>query len=133
MKLFTKLLVMLVLLSSCSIQKLKKKGVYKELTPEEYYSIASDTTNSIIDLRTLKEFEKGHIERAKNVSFFGGHFKNKVKDLQIDTTKTILIYCQTQHRSLFVSNKLYKMGYKNIIDLDKGFKAWKKQGLPFKY
>lgn len=124
------LFLFLIILSSCSIQKLKKKGVYKELTPTEYFAHILDTSNVIIDVRTFKEYKKSHIEGAVNVSFFGGKFKKKVKSLKIDSLKTILIYCQTQHRSLFVSNKLNKMGYSKIIDLDKGFKQWKKEGLP---
>ena len=101
-----------------------------ELTPKEYNAYVVDTTNVIIDVRTNKEFNKLHIERAINISYFGGNFKKEVKELKIDTTKTILIYCQTQHRSLFVSNKLYKMGYSKIIDLDKGMKQWQKQNMP---
>ena len=96
----------------------------------DYDTYSLDTSNIIIDERTSKEYKKSHIGRAINVSYFGGKFKNKVKKLNIDTFKTILLYYQIQHRSLFVSNKLYKLGYSSIIDLDKEFNQWKKQEFP---
>ncbi len=130
MKIVYVFLFLIILMSSCSIQKLIKNDVYRELAPIEYNAYVVDTSNVIIDVRTSKEYDKTHIERAINLSYFGGKFKKKVKELKIDTTKTIMIYCQTQHRSLFVSNKLYKMGYSKIIDLDKGMKQWQKQNMP---
>ena len=101
------LFVILILFSSCYLQKHKNKRVYKELLSLDYDTYNLDTSNVIIDERTFNEYEKSHIERAINVSYFGGKFKNKVKKLN-DTFKTILLYYQIQHRSLLGSNKLYK-------------------------
>ena len=126
-----KYILIFVLISSCSIQKLKKNGVYKELPPEDYYEYVLDTSNVIIDVRTPKEYSRSHINRAINVSYFGGHFKENIQELDLDTTKTILIYCETQHRSLMVANKIYKSGFNTIIDLDRGMRIWRKNEMPF--
>lgn len=126
-----KYILIFVLISSCSIQKLKKYGVYKELPPKDYNGYVLDTSNVIIDVRTPKEYNKSHIKGAINVSYFGGHFKENFTELDLDTTKTILIYCETQHRSLMVANKIYKSGFNTIIDLDKGMRIWRKKELTF--
>ena len=116
---------------SCSIHKLSKKGVYKEVSSKEYLLYVNDSTVNIIDVRTAAEYQKSHIKGALNVSYFGGHFKKSLVELDLDTNRTTLIYCETQHRSLFVAKKLYKAGFKSIIDLDKGMVKWRKKGLPF--
>ncbi len=120
----------LLILASCSIHKLTKENVYKELPAKEFQVLASDTNNIIIDVRTLSEYQKSHIKGAINISYFGGHFSKQLKAMQLDTSKTVLIYCETQHRSLFVAKKLYKAGFHRIIDLDKGMGYWRKNNFP---
>mgnify|MGYP003687755739 CR=1 FL=1 len=122
--------LIVLLTSSCGIRSLTKKGNYQELAPEAYLEYVQDSSVNIIDVRTNTEFEKSHIEGALNVNYFGGHFKRDLNQLNIDSTKTTLIYCETQHRSLFVAKKLKKVGFLKVIDLDKGMMNWRKQGFP---
>ena len=124
------LAIVSTLISSCSIHKLKRTGAYKELSSEEYYVYVKDSSVNIIDVRSTKEYKDYYIRGAVNVSYFGGNFKNELQKQNLDTTKTTLIYCQTQHRSLMVANKVYKAGFKNIIDLDKGMRVWYKNNFP---
>ena len=120
-----------VLLAGCSIGRLTKMGVYSELPPTEYLSYVNDSSVNIIDVRTVSEYEKTHISGAVNVNYFGGHFMDDLATLDLDTNKVTLIYCETQHRSLFVAKKVYAMGFRSIIDLDKGMIRWRKKGFPF--
>ena len=124
-------LIVLVLLSGCSINKLTKIGVYKELSAEEYYVYVKDSLVNIIDVRSANEYQKSHIEGAINASYFGGNFKEVFTKLNLDTSKTTLIYCETQHRSLMVANKIHKAGFNAIIDLDKGMRVWRKNNFPY--
>ena len=119
------------LLSNCGIRKLEKLGVYTEVNPPEYHSYIQDSSANIVDVRTTKEYDKSHIHGALNVSYLGGHFTDKIIRLELDKDKTILIYCETQHRSLFVVKKLYRLGFKKIIDLNKGMMYWRKLGFPY--
>ena len=106
-------------------------GVYSELPPAEYLTFVNDTLVNIIDVRTNSGYEKTHISGAVNVSYFGGHFIEDLAALNLDTNKITLIYCETQHRSLFVAKKVYNLGFHSIIDLDKGMMHWRKKGFPF--
>lgn len=117
--------------SSCSIGRLTKKGVYSEVSGSEYFDYIEDSSVQIIDVRTQGEYDKSHIEGAVNFSYLGGSFKKDVRDSGLDPNKTTLIYCETQHRSLFAAKKLYRLGFKTIVDLDKGMMRWRKDGLPY--
>ena len=116
---------------SCSIKKLEKKGVYKEVDASEYNRYVQDSSVQIIDVRTQKEYEKSHIEGAENASYLSGNFEDIIDSLSLDPSKTTLIYCETQHRSLFAAKKLYHKGFNNVIDLDKGMIHWRKTDMPY--
>lgn len=123
--------ILIMFLSACSIRHLSKIGAYKELTPETYIYYVNDSLVNIIDVRTASEYEKSHIKGALNVNYFAGNFKDDLKRLMLDKSRTTLIYCETQHRSLLVAKKMYVMGFHSIIDLDKGMMHWRKAGFPY--
>ncbi len=128
----TSLIILLsILFGSCGIHSLTKQGSYIELSPEKYLVYVQDSSVNIIDVRTKKEYEKSHIQGAVNVNYFGGHFKRDLIGLNLDSTKTTLIYCETQHRSLFVAKKLKQAGFITVVDLDKGMMNWRKQNFPY--
>lgn len=117
--------------TSCSIGRLTKKGVYSEVSGNEYLKYVQDSSVQIIDVRTQGEYDKSHIEGAVNFSYLGGSFKKDVRNSGLDPDKTTLIYCETQHRSLFAAKKLYRLGFKTVVDLDKGMMRWRKHGFPY--
>lgn len=123
--------IIAICLFSCSIGKLTTKGVYKEVSATEFYNYVKDSTINIIDLRTEKEYQKSHIKGAINISYFGGEFKKDINSTSLNKELPTLIYCETQHRSLWAANKIYKAGFKNVIDLDKGMSNWRKNGFPY--
>lgn len=76
----------------------------------------------LIDVRTPSEFNLGHIEGAKNIDFFSNEFKTKF-DL-LDKENPVYIYCKSGNRSRQTANKLIKMGFKQIYDLEGGYLKW---------
>lgn len=124
------MLIIFSLFSCATNHHLTRIGIYQQVDPTEYSKYLRQDVN-IIDVRTKSEFRKTHIEGAINASYLSGHFSEIVTSNQLDKTKPILIYCETQHRSPLAANKLYKMGFNNIIDLDKGMIKWRKRGFPF--
>jgi len=127
------ILITTLLFLSCGINKLEKKGVYVEMPASEYQQYVEDSTVNIIDVRTEKEYQESHIEGAANASYFSGNFKDIIDTLNLDTSRTTLIYCETQHRSLFAAKILYKKGFDKIIDLDRGMRVWRKENYPTMY
>lgn len=83
---------------------------------------------SVLDVRTPAEYAAGHIEGSKNINFLGPDFEKEISGL--DKDKDILVYCRTGGRSRAAALALRKAGFKKILDLEGGIKAWEASGLP---
>lgn len=96
------------------------------LEPVAFKNFLVENDVLLVDLRTPKEFNSGHIENAINVNFLSSEFE---KDIQkLDTTKTIVIYCRSGNRSRKSVSKLVEAGFDEIYDLKGGVLNWKKNG-----
>lgn len=123
------LLIIPFLLLSCNSWKHGKNFSYEEVSCTDFESkIKSATDYILVDVRTPKEYRNGHMSNAINVSYFHSWFNDSIKKL--DRSKTIYMYCQTQHRSPLASRKMKKMGFKKIIDLKGGFMKWENNQMP---
>lgn len=83
---------------------------------------------TILDVRTPGEFAGGHIAGATNLDFLAGGFVDKVA--RLDREKTYLVHCATGKRSTNCLPQLEKLGFKRLVHLDGGFKAWQAAGNP---
>jgi thioredoxin 1 len=86
------------------------------------------TTSVLIDVRTMDEYNVGHIESAKNIDFNGSNFESEIA--KIAKEKTVFVYCLSGGRSSATVSFLEKKGYKNVIELVGGMMAWRSEGLP---
>ena len=76
----------------------------------------------ILDVRTGKEYERGHIPGAVHVPLadVGARIKKVKKE------KELVVYDQAGSRSIWAIKRLMGMGYKNLYNLKGGFDAWKR-------
>ena len=69
----------------------------------------------VIDVRSLDEFESGHIMQAHNIPL------DKVEMMALsvirDRNKVLLLHCSTGMRSNLAKKKLTDMGFKNAYNL----------------
>ena len=65
----------------------------------------------IVDVRTEEEYNESHIKKAINIPY--DEMDDKVN---LDKTKTILVYCKSGKRSSIAYNKLKSLGY-DVKDL----------------
>jgi len=77
---------------------------------------------AILDVRTNKEYEQGHIPGSVHVQL--SEIGDKVKKLKKD--KELVVYCQNGSRGVWAIKRLMGMGYKNLYNLKGGYNAWKK-------
>lgn len=89
---------------------------------EEYKKKIAKKDVQLVDVRTPEEYKEGHIKGAKNIDFFSEDFVEQFEGM--DKNEPIYIYCRSGNRSAKASKKLSEAGFKNIIDLEGGFKAW---------
>ncbi len=91
----------------------------KQLSPKEF---EQKKGMMLLDIRTDKEYEQGHIPGAVHVPL--SDIGEKVKKLKKD--KELVVYCQNGSRSIWAIKRLMGMGYKNLYNLKGGYNAWKR-------
>ncbi len=86
-----------------------------------------DSTIIIFDVRTKPEYKAGHIKNALHSNFLGFKFLQPFKEMK--KAQSVMLYCETGHRSKFAARKIEKLGLK-VFDLEGGFSSWRKRGYP---
>ena len=76
----------------------------------------------LLDVRSNKEYEQGHIPGAVHVPL--SDIGNKVKKLKKD--KELVVYCRNGNQSIWAIKRLMGMGYRNLNNLRGGYNAWKR-------
>lgn len=83
----------------------------------------------LIDLRTTEEIKsKGMIPGAMQIDFLAKDAETQIAGL--DKKKTYLIYCAGGGRSGDCAELMQKSGFKEVVNLEKGFSDWTRNGLP---
>ncbi len=99
------------------------------LQAKEFGELAATTEDALIlDVRTMGEFEGGHIEGAVNIDWTGSEFAKGMED--IDKSTPLFVYCLSGGRSSAAVNYLKENGYKTVHELDGGMMAWRKASMP---
>ena len=91
----------------------------KQLSPKEF---DQKKGMMILDVRTHKDYERGHIPGAIHVPL--SDIGDKIKKLKKD--KDLVVYCENGNRSIWAIKRLMGMGYKNLFNLKGGYLAWKR-------
>ena len=112
----------LFLVFSCQIFESTEINI---ISDAQYIEI-QDTDYILVDVRTLEEYESGHIQDAKHFDFYSESFQKEI--LSLDKSSSIILYCRTQNRSTKTANYLKENGYKEITVIEGGITSWVKNG-----
>ena len=82
----------------------------------------------VVDTREDNEWAKGHIPGAVHLG--KGVIERDVETAVPDKNATLVLYCGGGFRSALAADNLQKMGYKNVISMDGGWRAWTEGGFP---
>lgn len=94
----------------------------KVLNPAEYEQVINKDSIQFIDVRTPEEYAAGAIEGAENVNFLADDFLKNME--KYDRNQPVYIYCRSGNRSAKAAAQLSEIGFKEIVDLKGGYKAW---------
>lgn len=75
---------------------------------------------SIVDVRTEKEWEAGHLEGSINLPL--SQLRKRLAE--VPTTGQVVIHCQGGYRSSIAASLLAEQGHENVLDLVGGYAAW---------
>ena len=82
----------------------------------------------LIDVREDHEWAAGHAAGAIHLS--KGTIERDIEVAVPDPSTKVVLYCGGGYRSALVADALRKMGYRNAISLDGGWRAWNEAGMP---
>ena len=100
----------------------------KQLNSTEFKKLITKKDGILLDVRTIYEFESGHIEQAEQLNYYSFSFKQKL--LLLPKDKPLYLYCRTGYRSNKAAQILLNNGYKNIYNLENGIDEWIKNKYP---
>jgi phage shock protein E len=90
--------------------------------------LKTDTNIVVLDVRTPKEFEAGHIKGATNINFQDKEFADRIAKL--DKSKTYLVHCAAGGRSAKACEQIKTLNLKSVLHMNQGFNKWKEAGEP---
>ncbi|MGB7024252.1 MAG: rhodanese-like domain-containing protein [Candidatus Acidiferrales bacterium] len=82
----------------------------------------------LVDTREDNEWAKGHIPGAVHLG--KGVIERDVETTIPDKNATVVLYCGGGFRSALAADNLQKMGYKNVISMDGGWRGWTESNFP---
>ncbi|MDN3016530.1 rhodanese-like domain-containing protein [Paenibacillus sp. BSR1-1] len=95
-----------------------QKRIVKTVTEEDFRS--GYRKAQLIDVREPNEFEGGHILGARNIPM--SQMRMRMKEIRSDMP--VYLYCQSGMRSARAAQFLHRKGYKDLTQLQGGFKKW---------
>ena len=127
---FLSIIATVVMLTACNSETAStiSQGVSVESAKQ---MLIQNNDVVFLDVRTPKEFAKGHIAGAVNINIHDPSFSQAASTLARD--KTYIVHCAVNPRggrgdkSISILNEL---GFTELLSLDGGLNAWKRAGLP---
>ena len=82
----------------------------------------------VVDTREDREWALGHIAGAVHIG--KGVIERDVEAKIPDKGAEIILYCGGGFRSALAADALQQMGYRRVVSMDGGWRAWKEKGYP---
>ncbi|WP_114783630.1 rhodanese-like domain-containing protein [Botryobacter ruber] len=89
--------------------------------------IDSEKEIVVLDVRTLYEFQEGHLEGAINIDYTSPGFEQEIAKL--DTASTYLLYCKSGNRSGRATAVMQNNNFKHLYNATVGFDALRAEGI----
>jgi rhodanese-related sulfurtransferase len=117
------ILVPLFVLASAVTLMAKVKNINTKKAYELIEKRDGDSDFVILDVRTPKEFNEGHIENAVNIDFYADAFPDELDGL--DRNKSYLIYCRSGSRSGSTRKMMKELGFQDVYNMEGGIESWR--------
>lgn len=113
----------LLLLTGCGkAENTEKEPGYEMITPQKAKTIMETEQDYVIlDVRTLPEYDMGHILGAILIDH--EEIEEKAEEFLPDKDQLILVYCRSGRRSKIAAEALVKMGYTHVKEFG-GIQDW---------
>ncbi len=100
------------------------------LRANDFEQLLKNTENpQLIDIRTPREYQMGHIAGAININYYDPSFKENIMKAGLNKNKPVFIYCRSGNRSSRSLAIFKSLGFKKINHLVYGINDWYRNGL----
>jgi rhodanese-related sulfurtransferase len=82
----------------------------------------------LVDVREDNEWAKGHLPGAIHLG--KGIIERDIEATIPDHNAEIVLYCGGGYRSALAADALQRMGYRNVVSMDGGYRGWVTAGHP---
>ena len=123
-ELFAALVVILFLLARTWLGP----GAVNLLMPSEAIQLINHKDALVVDVRTDKEYQQGHVMNALHIPL--GVLDNRIAELQDYKASAVIMVCRSGARSGQAASKLKKQGFVDVHNLGGGMLAWERANLP---
>ena len=93
--------------------------------PQAREWLRANPETQVIDVRSIREFKRGALPNARNVSLGDPNFDAILA--QLDVTKPVLVYCAGGYRSRKAVERLQSLDFVNIQHLHRGYLSWRER------
>jgi len=104
------LIISVIMLTGCG-------AAYQTISAVEVKNLIDDGAK-IIDVRTMEEYNEGHIASSINIPV------DRIEEISYQKDETIIVYCASGVRSATAAKELISLGYNNVYNLDGGLINW---------
>ena len=105
-----------------------KERIRRTSAAEVAERMARGDALNLVDVREESEWEAGHIRGARHLS--KGIIEREIERAYPDPDAELILYCGGGYRSALSAENLQKMGYRNVLSMDGGWRAWKENDYP---
>jgi rhodanese-related sulfurtransferase len=104
----------------------------REIDIEEYKRLlAAGEAGQLVDVREDNEWEANHARGAIHLS--KGIIERDIETTFPDKNTKLILYCGGGYRSALATDNIQKMGYRNVLSLDGGWRAIEASDLPLEH
>lgn len=118
MKRILGLLTTIFALVGCQAEEIK----FQSVDVKTFADIIKDSNVVLLDVRTIGEYQQGHIPGAILIDVTQSDFLKRAKE-QLPKDRTIALYCRSGRRSKTAAQLLSKECY-TVVELNTGFNSW---------
>jgi thioredoxin 1 len=99
-----------------------------QVSSREFEKLVRTKPGVLLDVRTQREFQNGHIENAGQLNYYALDFRKRL--LLLPKDQPIYLYCNTGYRSNRAASFLIRNAYTNVYNLQHGIMEWELADLP---
>lgn len=114
---------LVILLFPLLVFSQENTNAYEVLSYDDFKNQISKNDVLLFDVRTMEEFNSGHLKGSVNIDFYDEKLFDKFFN-KVEKSEPIYIYCRSGNRSQKSSEQLKELGFVKIYDLEGGYKNW---------